>query len=284
VVLLIEPERTPFDLNWRMFDIPVRVSPWFWLVSALMGWSAIQLGIQYVLLWIACVFVSVLVHELGHVLVGRMFGSDGRILLYGFGGLAIGSSDLPSRWQRIAVYLAGPLAGFLFLGVIIQVVLVVNPERLRPVVETIKSWFGLPFDPMVAVLPFLEPTLAQEAISNLFWINLFWGLLNLVPIWPLDGGQISRELFVAASPRQGLRWSLGLSALTAALLAVQALAATYGHSPLPVPSGVYSALFFGLLAVSSFQAMQSLTVRRSASWGGDDRREPWQQDPDYWKR
>jgi len=279
----MQPEPTQFDLRWRMFGVPVRVTPWFWIVSALMGWSAINLGLHYIILWIACVLVSILIHELGHVLVGRLFGSDGHIVLYGFGGLAIGSSDLPRRGQRIAVYLAGPFAGFLFLGLVVLGVLLVDPDRLTPLLEQIKFWLGLPLDPVPALLQFDELTLAQEAIENLFWINLFWGILNLMPIWPLDGGQISRELFLASNPVHGLRRSLGLSALTAALLAVQALAATYGHSPVPVPSGLYSALFFGLLAASSFQAMQTVTVRRSRRWD-DDSPEPWGQDPDFWKR
>src|SRR5207302_5403914 len=64
-------------------------------------------SVSYLLIWIACTFVSILIHELGHVFMGRLFGSHGHIVLYSFGGLAIGSSALRSRWQRIAVYFAG---------------------------------------------------------------------------------------------------------------------------------------------------------------------------------
>ena len=37
-------------------------------------------------IWVAIVFISVLVHELGHALVGRMFGLDPQIELHGMGG------------------------------------------------------------------------------------------------------------------------------------------------------------------------------------------------------
>ena len=88
--MLFEPERTQFDLNWRMFGIPVRVHPWFWLMGVILGWSAVERGVQYLVLWIVCVFVSILVHEFGHVFMGLVFGSRGHIVLYSFGGLAVG--------------------------------------------------------------------------------------------------------------------------------------------------------------------------------------------------
>src|SRR5438105_4366565 len=113
MTLFLEPERTPYDWNWRIFGIPVRVHPLFWLISVILGWDTVHEGFQYLLLWIGCVFVSILVHELGHVFMGQVFGSPGYIVLHSFGGLAVGSSALQNRWKRIAVYFAGPLAGFL---------------------------------------------------------------------------------------------------------------------------------------------------------------------------
>src|SRR6516165_8553767 len=71
--VFFEPNETPLDLKWRMFGIPVRVHPFFWLVSAFMGWSTLNRGIIFLVIWVACVFVSVLVHEMGHVLMGRLF-------------------------------------------------------------------------------------------------------------------------------------------------------------------------------------------------------------------
>ena len=70
--------------------------------------TCVDLGIQYLAIWVACVFVSILLHEFGHVWAGKAFGTDGSIVLYSFGGLAIGASDLRHRWQRVVVYLAGP--------------------------------------------------------------------------------------------------------------------------------------------------------------------------------
>src|SRR5262249_35752282 len=201
-------------------------------VSAFMGWPIIQQenGFVHLLIWIGCVFISILVHELGHVFMGRFFGTDGHIVLYSFGGLAIGSNQLGNRWQRIAVCIAGPLAGFLLLAVIFLGLGVSNPELARMGVESIKYVFDLPIDQDAFHFP---PTLADKTIQYLVWINLFWGLLNLMPIWPLDGGQISRDLFSAFLGNNGVRVALRLSVVVAALLALQSLAATYGKAPLP---------------------------------------------------
>src|SRR6516162_9943921 len=74
VIILMEPERTPYDLNFSILGIPVRVHPWFWLVTALFGSSTLNEGVSYLLLWILCVFFSILIHELGHVAAYALFG------------------------------------------------------------------------------------------------------------------------------------------------------------------------------------------------------------------
>src|SRR5438067_8656185 len=102
-VLLSEPGSTPLDLNFRLGRVPVRVTPWFWVGSAFLGWDYLRVfGFPALLLWIVCVFFSILLHEMGHVMMGQAFGTRGHIILQAMGGLAVGSSDLYNRWRRIA--------------------------------------------------------------------------------------------------------------------------------------------------------------------------------------
>src|SRR5882724_3691893 len=104
-----------------MFGTPVRVKIWFWLFMALFGWMMGLLdrfGWQYLLLWVACGFVSVMVHELGHIVAGRCFGFPGAIILNSFGGGAVGEYLRAERWQRIVIAASGPGAGFLFYGLV----------------------------------------------------------------------------------------------------------------------------------------------------------------------
>lgn len=262
-MFLFEPERTQFDLNWRMFGVHVRVHPMFWLMSALLGYSSAQDGLQFLLVWVLCVLVSILVHELGHVLAGRLFGTDGYIVLYSFGGLAIGSSDLPRRWQRVIVYFAGPLAGFLLFGVVLAMLILLRGADLHP--------------------------LATAAIYDLIGINLFWNVLNLAPIWPLDGGKISREFWEWVLPSPGLLVSLLISGTAAALLSVHSLAARFGHAFLPYvpPLGIFGAIFFGMMALTSFQLYQ---MERNRQRGEADEATAWDDSDDdqggrgYWRR
>jgi stage IV sporulation protein FB len=243
-VFLAEPTETPYDLRWRMFGVRVRVHPFFWVVTIFLGWdwyvNFAEGGLVLLGMWVVCVFVSVLVHELGHVLVGRLFGSSGHIVLYSMGGLAVGSNQLRQRWQRIAVLFAGPGAELLFLGVVAAVAYLVPYQVPR------------------------ELRLYEAALwSMLVWINLFWGLLNLLPIFPLDGGQIAREVCQAISPRQGSTFALGLSMVLAGGLAVHLLLGK--RSPIPfhlAGDSTFLILFFALLALTSFQAMQMENERQ----------------------
>ncbi|MCS6850173.1 MAG: site-2 protease family protein [Gemmataceae bacterium] len=221
----LDPDATPYDLRFRLFDVPVRVHPTFWLVTAILGWRAFeQHGFGSWVLWIGCVFVSILVHEMGHVLVGRAFGAFGHIVMYGFGGFAIGSSKLPDRWQRLTVYLAGPAAQFALFALVLTGDGLLGP----PAASAAAEWW-------------------QMAMAYLFIVNLFWAAMNLLPIWPLDGGQISRELCTWLMPWSGLRVSLAVSLVLAILV---------GLAAWRYLGSVFMLLFFGLLAYDSFQMLQ----------------------------
>ena len=60
---------TPFDLNFSLFGIPVRIHPFFWLVAILTGWNPYLP--KLIVIWVACFFVSILVHEMGHALTAK---------------------------------------------------------------------------------------------------------------------------------------------------------------------------------------------------------------------
>jgi stage IV sporulation protein FB len=255
----MEPNETPYDLRWRMFGIFVRVHPMFWLISLIMGSTTLELGFQYLLIWVACSFASILIHELGHVWMGQIFGSRGHIVLYGFGGLAIGSNQLDRRWQRIAVCFAGPLAGFVFLGVLFLVLRIWDADAFPLYLAMAKRDLGLPAENVAEMGPVRAPLnpLLLMTVSFLIFINLMWGLVNLLPIWPLDGGQISRDLCEALWPGWGLTRSLGISMIIAGLLAVHCFLVVIGRQLVPLQIGsVYTAILFAILALQSYQMLQ----------------------------
>lgn len=198
-------------LRFRLGRIPVSVEPWFWLTTLLLAGG---LPGPFLAVWVLVVFASVLAHELGHALTSRHFGASSSIRLYGLGGLA--SRDRPlSRWQSLAVTLAGPGAGFLLGGVIWLV------HRALP--------------PMTPGVEFL--------FRSLEYANLGWGLINLAPVLPLDGGHAMELLLKLRGTARARQISVGV----AGVLAVLALG-----------SGSFGlVLFFGALAVYNYQQLNA---------------------------
>src|SRR5262249_19610606 len=102
------------------------------------------------------------------------------------------------------------------------------------------------------------------AVDMLMWMSLIWNLFNLLPIWPLDGGQISREVFGAFSPGNDFRYCLILSLLLAGLGALYSLAKATFRPELPYPPfrPVMPAIFLALMAVECFQLLQRIEQER----------------------
>jgi Zn-dependent protease len=152
-------------IRFTIFGIPVQVHPFFWITLAIIG-GALRANSATALLQIALFllagFISILVHELGHALTAKRFGAYSEITLQAFGGYAAYSGVRLTRPQSFAVTAAGPLVQIL-LGAAV--------------------YFALPF------LPELNREAAYFLIV-LIWISIVWALLNLLPILPLDGGQL----------------------------------------------------------------------------------------------
>ena len=124
-------------------------------------------GIQYALLWIPVLFFSVLIHELAHAAMIGIFGyGPSEIVLGGIGGATM-NKRVAKPWHDVIISLAGPLSSFALaylVGILYGRV---------PFLRT---------DPMmVAFLPLL------------YQMNIWWGIFNLLPISPLDGGLAVRN-------------------------------------------------------------------------------------------
>jgi len=248
-----EPPPTGGDLYFSVFRIPVRVHPFFWLVMAILGLPRgddLRLAIVHLLTWLLAAFLVILIHELGHALVMRAYGFAPSIVLYGLGGY---TSYNPTGSYRSAGYstlgqvlisFAGPAAGFLLAAVILAI-LIATGHRVGLVD------IGLPV-PLPIWIEEFEPVAISDLIQNIVMISIFWGLLNLLPVYPLDGGHITRDVLVRINPRDGIRQSLLLSLLVAAAMAVVGMT---------VWQSLFATVLFGLLAFQSYQALQAYSGR-----------------------
>lgn len=193
-------------LRFTIMRIPVEVRPSFVAIALFLGLGAGRADL--IVGWVLVIFVSILVHELGHALTARSFGSDVAIELNAVGGLTtwtIPDEDIgPGR--RALVAASGSATGLFFGGMV---------------------WLGaLPFGPY--------SDLAGFVISNLVFVNVFWGLLNWLPIRPLDGGHLLTSLLEKFAPRSGER----IANVTFLVTAAAALTAAV----------IFELLFVGLIA------------------------------------
>ncbi|HEU4318733.1 MAG TPA: site-2 protease family protein [Acidimicrobiia bacterium] len=160
-------------LRFRLLGMPVTVRSSFVIVAALIGFLGVG-SIEQTIAWIVIVFVSILIHELGHAFTARRYGSNVAIELNGLGGLtrwAVAEDELtPGRRALIAA--AGSAVGLTFGGL----------------VWLVASRFG-PYEPLAAFI-----------LENTIYVNVFWGLLNWLPIRPLDGGHLLESLLEKIAP------------------------------------------------------------------------------------
>lgn len=222
----------------------MRVHPLFWLIALLLGSSGSLLQIP---IWIFVVFISVLIHELGHAMAFRFYGVHSQIVLHAMGGLTIpeaapwgsGWANVsPSPKQQIIISLAGPFAGFLFAVLIMMIVIFTGGTLHTSIL------FGLIPLPLTAIL---GGQVLSIFITLLLFVNVFWGMFNLLPVYPLDGGQVTRNVLIQYDPIDGARKSLWVSVIAGGIIALFGLL---------VMRSVYIAFLFGILAFQSFQSLQ----------------------------
>jgi len=155
-------------MSWtlgRPMGIPIRLhaSAAILLGFLVLSYSRGNQGLAPGLVLGAVVLVSILVHEFGHAIVARRMGlGPVAIVLHGFGGLT-SFGKRPTHGQGILVGLAGPIAG-IALGLLALAVSSAPMELGRGILGHALRWT--------------------------IFVNLFWSAFNLLPMYPLDGGQV----------------------------------------------------------------------------------------------
>lgn len=171
----------------RILCIPIKIHISWYLVFAFVTWALATgylpeslPGQSFGRYWgmagvtALCLFVSVLLHELGHSAVAQRYRIPiGQITLFVFGGIAHMHRDPPKPKAEFLVAIAGPAVSFLLAGLLLGISVVVE---------------GRPGLSGFWVLALLVGT-----------VNLQLGVFNLIPGFPLDGGRVLRAALWAWS-------------------------------------------------------------------------------------
>jgi stage IV sporulation protein FB len=220
----------------------------FWLISILFGALAVGSAptvnaFVSIGLWTAAVFVSILVHELGHALAAKAHGWPPKIVLYAMGGLAIYNPTRHTRRSRIIIDFMGPGAGFILGGIIIAAVLLTGHSIPLP---------GMGFNVGSGPSFLAGGGRLELFVVFMLYVNIFYGLLNLAPVQPLDGGGIAKAILEKYRPHDAWALSLKLGLATAAVIAIVALA---------LWQSMFIAILFGMLAYNNWQMLQQAQGR-----------------------
>ncbi len=169
----------------RLFGIEIRIHLTF-VFLLFVVWS-MEAGAQdantvvHGLALVGIVFGSVVLHELGHALVARGSGIPAKgIILLPIGGVTIldeanALPDSANAWLRdIRIAVTGPLVNLLIAGVAALVLTAAIPGF------------------SVTAKPLLHSSALYRSIV---WVNVYLGLFNLLPAYPMDGGRVLRAIF-----------------------------------------------------------------------------------------
>lgn len=175
---------------YRIGGIPLAVSPFFFVTAGLIGYLMTG-SLIGMLIGIVIIFFSILIHELGHALSSKAFGQNPRIELNAFGGLTYPEGPSISKGREFIVVLMGPLFGFAL---------------------AIFAYF---------VMRLVQGNvLATQIFYATFVINFVWTVINLVPVLPLDGGQLLRIVFEKIFGPRGTSYACLVSMVLAGAVAI----------------------------------------------------------------
>src|SRR5262245_43782114 len=197
--------------SFHLFGVWVRVQIWFWVIALII---AADREPREVLIWVFAAFVSLLLHEFGHVIAYRMFSIDSSVILQAWGGLTTPRHDVYGVGARTLVSLAGPTAGFLITA------LVIFAGTAAGYQFQMRWWFLLPTFGFTGAPNASAAYYLMVLLNDLAFINLYWGLVNLLPVWPLDGGHVARAVWEHRDPYRGTKNSLILSAVAGGVAAL----------------------------------------------------------------
>lgn len=194
------------SISFSLFGVPILIQPFAWLLLAFLG-GAFRITeaseLSAVLVFVVAGMISLIAHELGHALVGqRLMGGSPIIEISGMGGVTVNQNmSHPTRWGFFQMVFAGPIAGCI-PALLMFMLLVLQMGDFNACLAFVRcSSF-----PFFVTAPDFELarqvasefydfstgqlSLMYHVYTSFFMVGIWWTILNLLPIFPLDGGKL----------------------------------------------------------------------------------------------
>ncbi len=201
-------------IRFRLFGVSVSIHPSLWLTLAMVGLMTVS-GVSLlpgVVLFMVAGFLCLFVHEMGHALFSRVLGGgQPEVFMAWLGGDCCNTRAVLTRWRGVVMTAAGPLASLLLA--------VLSVLLLSLYVGSLEAGFYLSLNFLVGYVPSdyvaLFPSNGMAFFKFLIQVSVWWSLLNLLPVFPLDGGQIMHGLMSSPHTMHVVSVTVAAMAMTA---------------------------------------------------------------------
>lgn len=146
-----------------------------WVIGANAVSGLVFEKIIWSLVFIVLVFLSVVAHEVAHLIAASRFGIEtAEITLLPVGGISNFERLPKNAKEEILISMAGPLVNLAIAGL------------LLPFIQD--------YQPIWKIVSHFDVIYANDVLYKLHLVNLALFAINLIPTFPLDGGRILRAV------------------------------------------------------------------------------------------
>lgn len=198
----------PLQVHWTFVLVPLWLLYESWQPNGYFDYK----HFGWLGMWVALVFLTVLLHELGHALVARYWQvPTERIVFYPIGGGAYLKRMPREAGKEAGIAAAGPVVNFLLAALVAPFIYFGSNENFLLI---LRRWWS-PYSNVVL----FNASWWEYGVAIFFGVNLVLGILNLLPAFPMDGGRIFRAFLSKLMPRSmatyiagtvGIMFGLGL--------------------------------------------------------------------------
>lgn len=190
--------------------------------------------ILWAVLFVMSIFLTVLLHELGHALAAKRYKiNTKRITLLPIGGLAELESIPEKPNEELVVALAGPMVN---LGFAILTSLIIELPSIENMAGMLTGGIN-----------------SHNFFLNFFLVNLWLVVFNLIPAFPMDGGRVLRALLAF---RLGREKATLIAARIGQFIAIIFIFLGFSSSPFLILIGVF--ILFGAQAEANYTKTNSV--------------------------